>query len=180
MSDTNFSLLSQEEIDTLIEFLTDKTAPFGTEVLSQDSIDKLIAMMKGYSKKVSESHRELDSVRAASSVLDVDRTWTLAFEENSANGFMEIFATDGTKKEKITPKGYSCGCFVGDNSTWGYAVSPVQFAEIAKAYGLKFSKSVYVDVCQRFAEKNFGDKMYDMDDFFLASGKDMLFCLQDN
>lgn len=180
MSDTNFSLLSQEEIDTLIEFLTEKTSSFGTEVLSQDSIDKLITMMKSFSKKAAGSHRALDAVRAVSSVLDSNHTWTLAFEENSTNGFMEIFATDGTKKEKITPKGYSCGCFVGDNSTWGCAVSPVQFAEIAKVYGLKFSKSMYTDVCQRFAEKNFGDEMYDLDDFFMASGKDILFCLLDN
>lgn len=180
MSDTNFSLLSQEEIDTLIEFLTEKTGCFGTEVLSQESIDKLIAMMKGYGKNVVGNHRSSETVRAVSSVLGSDSRWVMTFEENSTTGYMEIFATDGTQKEKITPKGYSCGCFVGDDSTWGYAVSPVQFAEIAKVYGLKFSKGVYSEVCQRFAEKNFGDKLYDIDDFFMASGKDILFCLLDN
>lgn len=180
MSDTNFSLLSQEEIDTLIAFLTEQADGFGTEVLSQDSIDKLIAMMKGYGKNIAGNHRALETVRAVSGVLGSGIGWTLVFEENSTNGYMEIFATNGTKKEKITPKGYSCGCFVGDNSVWGYAISPVQFVEIAKIYGLKFSKSVYADVCQRFAEKNFGDKMYDIDDFFMASGKDILFCLLDN
>lgn len=180
MSDTNFSLLSQEEIDTLIEFLTEKTGGFGTEVLSQDSIDKLIAMMKGYGKNIVANHKSLESVRAVSSVLGSDGTWTMNFQENSTTGYMEIFAINGAQKEKITPRGYSCGCFVGDDSTWGYAISPVQFAEIAKVYGLKFSKSVYSDVCQRFAEKNFGDKMYDIDDFFMASGKDILFCLLDN
>lgn len=180
MSDTNFSLLSQEEIDTLIEFLTEKTNSFGTEVLSQDSIDKLVAMMKGYGKLIAGSQRTAESVRAVSSVLNGDCTWTLIFEENSINGFMEIFATDGERKECITPKGYSCGCFVGDDSTWGYCVSPVLFVEIAKVYGLKFSKNVYADVCQRFAEKNFGDKNYDADEFFMASGKDILSCLLEN
>ena len=180
MPDTNFSLLSQEEIDTLIKFLRETSDSFGTEVLSQDSIDKLIAMMRGYGKKLAANQRALESVRAVSSVLDRNSTWTLEFEENAANGFMEIFATDGTHKEFITPKGYSCGCFVGDDSSWGYTVSPVLFTEIAKVYGLKFSKDVYNNVCQRFLEKNFGDTMYDVDDFFMASGKDILTCLLDN
>lgn len=180
MPDTNFSLLSQEEIDTLIKFLTENSDFFGTEVLSQDSIDKLIAVMRGYGKKIAANQRALEAVRAVSSVLDSNSTWTMDFEENAADGFMEIFATDGTHKEFITPKGYSCGCFVGDDSAWGYAVSPALFAKIAKVYGLKFSKRVYNEVCNRFLEKNFGNKAYDVDDFFMASGKDILSCLLDN
>jgi len=91
MSDTNFSLLSQEEIDTLIEFLTEKTGCFGTEVLSQESIDKLIAMMKGYGKNVVGNHRASETVRAVSSVLGSDSRWVMTFEENSTTGYMEIF-----------------------------------------------------------------------------------------
>ena len=48
MLDTNFSLLSQEEIDTLIEFLTESTSVLESEVLSQESIDKLISMLRFY------------------------------------------------------------------------------------------------------------------------------------
>ena len=100
--------------------------------------------------------------------------WMLGFEENSRTGFIDIFATNGEHKEYITPKGYSCGCFVEDDSTWGYAISPVQFTDIAKVYNLKFSKAVYMGVCERFAAKNYGDADYDIDDFFMASSRDIL------
>lgn len=182
MLDTNFSLLSQEEIDTLIEFLTASSDTLVSEVLSQDSIDKLISMMKLYGKKPSGkkpsgNHNILGDVRAASSVMGETGVWSLEFEENADTGFMDLFATNGEDKEYITPRGYSCKCFVADESAWGYAVSPVQFADIAKAYNLKFSKSVFMGVCQRFAEKNYGDASYDIDDFFMASSKDVLACL---
>lgn len=174
MLDTNFSLLSQEEIDTLIEFLTESTSALESEVLSQESIDKLISMMRLYGKKPAGNHNILGSVRAVSSVMNGSGVWTLEFEENSRTGFIDIYATNGEHKEYITPKGYSCGCFVDDDSTWGYAISPVQFTDIAKVYNLKFSKAVYMGVCQRFAEKNYGDADYDIDDFFMASSRDFL------
>ena len=68
-------------------------------------------------------------------------------------------------------------CIVEDESSWGYCISPVQFAEIAMVYELKFSKAVYTAVCERFAAKNFGSSAYDVDEFFLATGKDILSCL---
>lgn len=177
MLDTNFSLLSQEEIDTLIEFLTASSDTLECEVLSQESIDKLISMMKLYGKKPSGNHNVLGDVRVASSVMGETGGWILEFEENADTGFMDLFATNGEDKEYITPRGYSCKCFVADESAWGYAISPVQFADIAKAYNLKFSKSVFMGVCQRFAEKNYGDASYDVDDFFMAPSKDVLACL---
>lgn len=177
MLDTNFSLLSQEEIDTLIEFLTESSSVLESEVLSQESIDKLISMMRLYVKKPSGNHNILGSVRAVSSVLNGSGVWTLETEENSRTGFIDVFATNGEQKEYITPKGYSCGCFVGDDSTWGYAISPVQFTDIAKVYNLKFSKAAYMGVCERFAEKNYGDASYEIDDFFMASSRDILTCL---
>ena len=118
MLDTNFSLLSQEEIDTLIEFLTESTSALESEVLSQESIDKLISMMRLYGKKPAGTHNILGSVRAVSSVMNESGGWTLEFEENSSTGFIDIYATNGEHKEYITPKGYSCGCFVDDDSTW--------------------------------------------------------------
>ena len=45
MMETNFSLLSQEEIDTLIAFLSEKSNFVESEVLSQDSIDKLACLV---------------------------------------------------------------------------------------------------------------------------------------
>ena len=101
MLDTNFSLLSQEEIDTLIEFLTESTSVLESEVLSQESIDKLISMMRFYVKKPSGNHNILGSVRAVSSVLNGSGVWTLETEENSRTGFIDVFATDGEQKDHL-------------------------------------------------------------------------------
>lgn len=177
MSEVNFSLLTQEEIDTLIKFLRETSDNVDSEVLSQDSIDKLIHMMRTYSKKPSGNHKALGTVRALASVLSSSYTWSLDFEEAEESGFMRLYATDGEQKEYISPRGYSCACFVDDNSTWGYAISPIQFVDVAKVFQLKFSKETYENVCKRFAEKNYGDEAYEVDDFFLATGRDLLVCL---
>lgn len=42
----DFSLLSQSEIDTLIEFISDKRETVDSSVLNQASIDKLLEMLR--------------------------------------------------------------------------------------------------------------------------------------
>ena len=42
----SFSLLSQQEIDTLVKFLTEKKKGVGSDVMSQNSIDKLIRLIQ--------------------------------------------------------------------------------------------------------------------------------------
>ncbi|MDE7298209.1 MAG: hypothetical protein K2N94_05195, partial [Lachnospiraceae bacterium] len=44
MSD-NMALLSQEEIDTLLDFLTQQKSRVGNEVMDQESIDRLISLL---------------------------------------------------------------------------------------------------------------------------------------
>ena len=176
MSETSFSLLSQEEIDTLISFLTDKANNFDSEILSQDSIDKLVSMMRANWRKPSGNRSALESVRAVSKVLTPDKEWTMDFEINEKD-FVVVYATDGDTKEMISPRGYSCACFVDDDGTWGYSISPVQFVDIAIAYDLKFTKSVYERVQKRFCVKNFGDENYNLDDFFHSPTQDLLGCL---
>ena len=50
-NNNSFSLLSQQEIDTLVSFLTDKKA-VNSDVLSQKSIDKLISFIQSDPEKV--------------------------------------------------------------------------------------------------------------------------------
>lgn len=175
MADTNFSLLSQEEIDTLIEFLTDKTNNLESEVLSQESIDKLISMIQATSKRPSGNRTATGVVRAVSQVLDGVENWNIDYEVDS-DDFVQIFATDGQKKEYITPKGYSCACFVDDCGSWGYSISPVQFVDIALVYHLKFTMDTYESLCKHFARKHFGSEDYEIDDFFFAPSKKLLSC----
>ena len=42
----DFSLLSQSEIDTLINFINDKREGVDSSVLNQESIDKLLEMLR--------------------------------------------------------------------------------------------------------------------------------------
>lgn len=179
MSDTNFSLLSQEEIDTLISFLVDKSSSVvESEVLNQDSIDKLIVLMKNINRGIPGNKVAMQSVRAVSSVVEDPRAWTLKFEEDPQTKYICIYATDGSKKEYITPRGFACTCFVDDGGEWGYCVSPIHFVEIAQNYNLKFEKETYEQICKHYADKNYGDVSYDVDDYFLASSKNLLQCLK--
>ena len=43
---TSFSLLNQREIDTLVKFLTESKNAVNSDVMSQNSIDKLIRLFK--------------------------------------------------------------------------------------------------------------------------------------
>ena len=176
MEDKNFSLLSQEEIDTLVAFLTDKHH-VESAVLSQESIDKLVHLVKNYACKSAGTQGAMYNVRSASSVLLPEKNWSLEFEIRQDNGFMSVYATDGAVKEYITPRGFSCACFADDDSVWGYAVCPAQFVEIAKSYDLKFTKQVYEQVSENFAKCNFGDSKYEVNEFYMATTKDLLSCL---
>lgn len=174
MMETNFSLLSQEEIDTLIEFLSEKSNFVESEVLSQDSIDKLVALFRNCNKASIGSYKGEQEMRALAQVLDSKSEWILIFEEEEQTGYMEIYATNGERKEKITPKGFSNNCFSTDQSSWGYSISPWVFLEIAKTYNVKFTKDTYHQVCERYALKNYGDANYDIDEFFTGSAKELL------
>lgn len=171
MADTNFSLLSQEEIDILIAFLTNNYDRVGSEVLSQESIDKLLLMMKNYSKEQGK-----DEIEITSCALTEDGDWKLEVKED-ANGFIELFALEGQEQQKITPKGYSARCFLDDDSKWGFSISPNLFVKVAKAYGLKFTEEMYQSVVARFALKNFGDSSYKLDAFFLPEEQEKTECL---
>lgn len=171
MADTNFSLLSQEEIDILIAFLTNNYDQVGSEVLSQESIDKLILMMKSYSRE-----QENEALQIRSSTLTENGEWQLEIAED-AQGFVEMYAIEGQQREKITPKGYSARCFLEDDSKWGFSISPDLFVKVAKAYGLKFTEEMYQSVVNRFASKNFGDSSYVLDAFFLPEESERISCL---
>ena len=135
MVETNFSLLSQEEIDILIKFLKENCDVVESEVLSQESIDRLILMMKGFSRdKHLKSQNEAADVRAVGTVLIGSNMWCLEFEENES-GFIELYATDGEKREKITPKGYTCACFTKDTVSGVIQLVPFYFRKWQNVMG---------------------------------------------
>ena len=55
MKDTlnpSYSLLNQKEIDALVEFLLEKKNSVDSDVMSQESIDKLIALITSNSRSI--------------------------------------------------------------------------------------------------------------------------------
>ena len=165
MGETNFSLLTQEEIDILVSYLTGNNKQVESQVLTQDSIDKLIHLMRKYRIGENKSQDGLTNINAVSDVLGGEKDWYLEvlFEENA---FLQLYAKKQEKMVKITPRGYSAGCFVEDESQWGYAISPGKFCSVASVYGLSFTKATYEKVIKRYAKINFGDENYALFDVF--------------
>ena len=48
----NFSLLNQQEIDALVGFLNDNRSTIDSDVMNQDSVDKLIRLITGDSEHI--------------------------------------------------------------------------------------------------------------------------------
>ena len=48
----SFSLLNQKEVDALVDFLNDKRNSINSDVMNQNSIDKLITLITGDSNHI--------------------------------------------------------------------------------------------------------------------------------
>lgn len=168
MEQNNFSLLSQEEIDSLVNYLRKGNHKIvESKVLNQESIDKLILMMQSFREVTADNQ----NVRAVSCVLSGDRTWSLEMSVNDSRGYVELYVTDGNKHEKITPESFAAGCFLGDNSQWGFAISPSMFCDVASVFGIRFTKETYEQVVRQFAKINYGSPDYPVPSFYLADNQ---------
>lgn len=171
----NMTLLSQAEIDTLVQFLMEKKQEVQNEVLNQESIDRLIHLIR-------TTH--INNVRTGSAVganAEQNRIRTaLEIRENEAqvceltvnvleNGFLDIqiLNKDTGMTYKVTPIGASGITISDDDSQWGRCISPYTFVDISGAYGAKFSEDTYNKVCSIYAKIKFNDENYKIPDFFL-------------
>lgn len=167
MEENNFSLLSQEEIDSLVAYLKGNTRTLESKVLNQESIDKLILMMQTFRGTT----KEAKNVRAIKDVLSEEKTWVLQISVDEKTGYMELFATEGSRQEKITPESFLNGCFLDDDSQWGLSISPTIFCNVASLYGIRFTKETYEQVVRQFAKVNYGTPDYSVPSFYLADNK---------
>lgn len=167
MEENNFSLLSQEEIDSLVSYLKGNTKTVESKVLNQESIDKLIMMMHTFRGTTTEKK----NVRAIKAVLSEDKTWELQILVNENTNYMELYATEGSRQEKITPESFLNGCFLDDDSQWGFSISPTIFCNVASLYGIRFTKETYEQVIRQFAKVNYGTSDYEIPAFYLADSK---------
>lgn len=157
----NFSLLSQQEIDVLVKFLTDKQF-IESDVLSQVSIDKLVALLNG---DLGHSHQGLydPSIRPIKDMMknlgvreneDDICELKLDIREDKSLHFFAVNVNTG-KSMDISPKTFDEGETVEE---WGHCMSPLTFNRMAHMLGLKYSAQTYSDICTLFAERNYGDR----------------------
>lgn len=157
----NFSLLSQKEVDVLVSFLTNKNF-YESDVLSQDSVDKLIYLLNG---EWGSSHIELYDP-FFKPLKDVMMEKGLRTSETEIceltcsvgdDGKLKLRAvnTQSGKEMDVTPQIFDSEETV---SEWGRIMSPVTFNRLARVLDLKYSVDTYSKICKNFAEQNFGDK----------------------
>ncbi|MBQ9764795.1 MAG: hypothetical protein IJW18_01195 [Lachnospiraceae bacterium] len=155
----NNTLLSQNEIDTLIKFLTHHEKIQDT-VLSQDSIDKLVNLLQNNGDVTAEIFEltDFNSNALESSAINL-AGYTLHFTVNKSTQFVVITAeSKNGESKKITPIGFSDGDSADDDSEWGYCIEPVVFDKIAATFNLKYSDEEYENVCRTFAMKRYGNE----------------------
>lgn len=174
----NLSLLSQNEIDTLVNFLLDKKNFVDSSVLSQSSIDKLIELIRYDSnrrkREMFSSLPELDGSLADAVTVrqSTDELCELFCEVDEGNGFQKIMVrnTVNGQEMQVTPATISSD----DDENWGKCVSPATFCKIARALDVKYTAETYDAVCMRFAECIFGDAEHKIPFLYLPDNTTMI------
>lgn len=176
----SFSLLSQQEIDTLIRFLTDQKNAVDSDILSQTSIDKLIYLME-----TDKEHLALNVLtygQLPASLLkqkkfrnSIDEECELQYSVNPDTKFVElsVFNKNTNNTLVITPAMLD----EGDTDVWGYSITPVVFTHIAQSLMIKFTQKTYDAVCDTYATLNFGDTEHKIPEIMLPDNDVLLECL---
>ncbi len=184
MNEPSFSLLNQEEIDTLIEFLSNKQHNLQSDVLSQTSIDKLIQLIRN-----NDIHKmrldALDSIkiRPAYDILselhlreNPAQICELLFSMDESNGQVSLIAVnqDTNTQMPITPATLDRMEVINGSTTWGFSIVPILFDKIARIFSLKYSRKTYEDICALYALKNFGSEEVKLPSMYYPTSNDLL------
>ena len=175
---TSFSLLNQQEIDTLVKFLTDKKNTVDSDVMSQNSIDKLIQLIRTEEGRM---------ILGASSTLDsngITALKKLQFRDSATEvcelrcsiqdetGYVELSICN-TKQDKTYP--LTTDIFdAEDDNGWGRAIPPIYFTQLAGGLSLKFTQDTYNTVCRIFAKQNYGSEEHEISPFYLPDNEALL------
>ena len=168
MSKQNMALLSQSEIDTLISFLSsekDKSG-VGSEVLSQDSIDKLISLIKtgnaaseqfavNLPVSTSEDAKIIDFFKKADKTYSDKATYELLFEKKRGKISVNGKNTQSGALVPIRPCDVADGAPASEDN-WGACIMPSMFDLIATYFHIKYTKDTMDVVCSTFAKVMFG------------------------
>lgn len=177
----SFSLLSQEEIDTLIRFLTDKKNTVNNDIMSQESIDKLIRLIA-----TDGEHLVLNPFVSLGNInptfleninfrKNADELCELRYSVNSENNYLELFVDNKESGEtlQITPRSFNDN----DSEYWGYAITPARFVQTAYALSVNFSQDTYDSIYQLYAKINFGAENYNLPEIYLPDNSILVACI---
>lgn len=166
MNKPNFSLLNQQEIDTLVDFLSKSRESVNSDVLNQESIDKLIRLIR-YDDLSNVRLDELEAMHFQMDILgdlgvrdDASQPCELTFSIDPATQFMSLTVTNMVtgKTYDISPASLDRMEMFSGVSSWGYCIPPLSFNKIARIFQCKYSRQTYEDVCALFAERIFGSR----------------------
>lgn len=157
----NFSLLSQEEIDVLVEFLTDNKF-IESDVLSQESIDKLVSLLLGDIKKphmeiMDPILRPVKDILKEEGIRGDDSELCVLHFKTGEDKFIKLYVTNEktNKRVEIFPNIIDRE---DKSSSWGYCMSPVTFNRLARVLDVKYAAETYEEICKLFARVNFGSE----------------------
>ncbi len=178
---SSYSLLNQREVDTLVGFLNDKKKSLDSDVMSQQSIDKLITLITNDSRNII-----LDLFDPFANV-DPALLSTLNFREKATDlcelrysidpetDFI-ILTTHNTVTGEdlvLTPKLVN----ESDTDDWGYSISPTFFNRLARVFSLKYTIETHDAICNIFAEHTYGSKDHKIPEIYLPVNDYLLECL---
>lgn len=178
---TSFSLLSQQEIDTLVKFLLEKKNAVDSDVMNQNSIDKLIHLIRTDKEHLilnpflSLSYAGTDILNKLQFRTDESEVCELQCSINEETKFMEltIYNTEKDASFVLSTETFD----ESDTSEWGRSISPYMFCQLAYALSLKFSQETYDFVCRIFAKHNYGSEDHKISEFFLPDSSTLLAAL---
>ena len=163
----NMALLSQSEIDILVNFLTDRKNQVSSEVMEQRDIDRLISLLKsgnGSPVRLDTGIPETSDTNAVPILLVED---TIEAQQKcelkaelSKDNYMVIQCvnSESGKRFLITP---SCMTGMnykdGDRSQWGRAIPPIMFDKIATLLKVKYSKATFDFICNQYKKIIYGE-----------------------
>ena len=174
MSEKNMSLLSQSEIDALINFLNEKkdNETIGGDTLSQSNINKLIELVKSIpslDKNVLLNTAAIETGSASFFTNLADKEgYELTFK-CSSDGQISLFACNIETDDAIaiTPNMLSNVKFDDAPETWGSCMAPATFDRIAKTLSLNYSDESLNKLKALFAEKMYGSAEVVIPAFYL-------------
>lgn len=185
MTSTNnasFSLLDQKEIDALVQFLLDKKDALDSDVMSQNSIDKLIMLIKTDKEKLSTyfslAYANFDTsiLKKLKFKMNEDEKCILKFDIDEDTKFISLELTNTTtgKTMNLLPKHFN----ESDSELWGLSMAPVLFTHLARTLAAKFSQETYDKVCDCFVMHQYGSLSYPIPSIYLPENFILLECIE--